>query len=167
METNTNIFQNTAVNPVVIKENIAIDLANPEHIFSFLNVTQDHIGEKPLSAGVLRLHSACKRAPIGMSVIRVEDGTVLLSNPAMQRLLGYTKKELTGMPFTQFTHPDDVEKQKAAYLKIKNGQRVSFDMKKQYIRKDGTSFPARLISTVIRRSKGKPAVTIGMIMESK
>ncbi len=47
-----------------------------------------------------------------MSVIRVEDGTVLLSNPAMQRLLGYTKEELTGMPFTQFTHPDDVEKQK-------------------------------------------------------
>lgn len=167
METNRQNFRNTRTTHVAIKENIAIDPTNPEHIFSFLNVAQDPISEKPISAGALRLRSACKRAPIGMSIVRVEDGTVLLSNPAMQKLLGYTRQELAGMPFTQFTHPEDREKQKTAYLKIENGHRVSLDMKKRYIRKDGTSFSARLVSTVIHRSSSKPVVMVGMIMEAE
>ncbi len=107
METNTNIFQNTAVNLKVPRKTLQSTLQS-EHIFSFLNVTQDHIGEKPLSAGILRLRSACKRAPIGMSVIRVEDGTVLLQ-PGDADFWDIPRKSLP-MPFTQFTHPDDVEK---------------------------------------------------------
>jgi len=167
METNKQTFRNTGASSVVIRENVAVDLANPEHIFSFLNITQERIHEKPVSTGALKLRSACKQAPVGMSVVRVEDGKVLLSNPAMQKLLGYTAQELAGMPFVQFTHPEDVEKEQAAYSKIRSGQRNSLDMKKRYIRKDGTSFVARLVSIAIRRSNDKPVVTIGMIIQSE
>lgn len=65
METNTNIFQNTAATSMIIKENIAIDLENPEHIFSFLNVTQDHINEKLIST-VIRRSSGKPDVTIGM-----------------------------------------------------------------------------------------------------
>lgn len=166
METNTNIFQNTKATSVVITENNAVDPTNPEHIFSLLDATQGHVGEKPISISKLRSYSAFKRVPVGMLVVRVKDGTVLLSNPAMQNLLGYTRQELAGMSFTHFTHPEDAEKEKEAYLKIKSGQCVSFDITKRFIRKDGTYFTAQFASAVIRRSCSKPVVMIGMIMET-
>ncbi len=171
MKTTKQILQSTWTTSNVNRGNMTAVLANPEQFFSFLDASQNRIGKKMSHhtslATALILRSVCNRAPIAMSVVRIEDGKVLLSNPAMQRLLGYTRQELAGMPFTQFTHPEDVEKQKEAYLKIKSRQNVSFDMKKRYVRKDGTSFAAHLASTVVPRSSIKAVVMIGMIMETK
>ena len=165
METTRDFFQGTEAAPILTRNDNDKALANPEHIFSFLSLTQNRAGDQPMSIAPFKFRSACKRAPVGMSVVKIDDGKVLLSNPAMQNLLGYSRQELIGMPFSQFTHPEDVEKQKEAYLKIKSGKRVSFDLKKRYIRKNGTSFTAHLVSTLIRRSDSKPQVMIEMIME--
>lgn len=161
------IMQNAGATFTSGRESVGAVLANPEHVFSFLDVPQDRVGKKKSPGAIFMLRLACKRSPIGMSVVRVEDGKVLWSNLAIQRLLRYSAKELAGMTFSKFTHPDDVEKQRDGYLKIRTGQHVSFDLKKRYIRKDGTSFGAHLVSTLMRRSNNKPMVVMGMIMETE
>ncbi|MEQ8206851.1 MAG: PAS domain S-box protein, partial [Woeseia sp.] len=36
-----------------------------------------------------------------------EDGRIIRSNPAAERILGFSGKELTSTPYTDFVHPDD------------------------------------------------------------
>jgi PAS domain S-box-containing protein len=58
-------------------------------------------------------------------------------NPAWEKTLGYTRKELMSRPFIEFVHPDDRErtlKQNAAVRS--GGQALSFE--NRYLCKDGT-----------------------------
>ena len=74
-----------------------------------------------------------ERAPIGISVGR--DGIMSETNPAFQRMLGYTGEELARMHYTEVTQHDDQS------LNVQNeldeGKRDQFAIDKRYVRKDG------------------------------
>ncbi|HVW89554.1 MAG TPA: ATP-binding protein, partial [Gaiellaceae bacterium] len=72
-------------------------------------------------------------SPIGISVGR--NGIMSETNPAFQRMLGYTADEFAGMHYTQVTHPDaqDIAEQ----LELDAGIRDSFQLDKLYRAKDG------------------------------
>lgn len=64
------------------------------------------------------------------------EGYFVRINPAAERLLGYTTKELTGQPYTTFIHPDDhhttsFENWQAA------GEKTNFNFENRYITADG------------------------------
>jgi PAS domain S-box-containing protein len=81
-----------------------------------------------------------ERAPIGISVGR--NGIMSETNPAFQRLLGYTGDELAQMHYTEVTHPDDRTNMLQAELDA--GRRDSFAGEKQYVRKDGVPVETRV-----------------------
>ena len=83
----------------------------------------------------------------------------------MQKLLGYSGIELSGMRFTELTHPEDVENQMSLYREMAAGKRERFELKKRYIRKDGKTICARLVASLALGTSGKPSVVIGMIEE--
>jgi PAS domain S-box-containing protein len=100
-----------------------------------------------------------------MTMVDLQEGRILASKPAMQKMLGYTAKELSRMQFTKFTYPDDVESQWVLHKEMVAGNLKHFEIKKRYIRKDGTVIRARLVANLALRTSGKPAVVIGMIEE--
>ena len=51
-------------------------------------------------------HDLFETISIGM-IVMSEMGHYLVVNPAFCRMLGYSKKELTGRSFRDVTHPDD------------------------------------------------------------
>jgi PAS domain S-box-containing protein len=80
-----------------------------------------------------RFRMVFERAPIGISVGR--HGIMSETNPAFQRMLGYTAEELGRMHYTEVTHPDAqdlVEQQE-----LDAGTRDSFQLDKLYRAKDG------------------------------
>ncbi|HVU78368.1 MAG TPA: ATP-binding protein [Gaiellaceae bacterium] len=80
-----------------------------------------------------RFRMVFERAPIGISVGR--NGIMSETNPALQRMLGYTAGELQRMHYTEVTHPDAqdlVEQQE-----LDAGKRDSFHLDKLYRGKDG------------------------------
>jgi PAS domain S-box-containing protein len=65
------------------------------------------------------------------------DGYFLRVNPAMERVLGYAREELTDRPFFDFVHPDDVNRTREAVAALRSQQEV-FLFGNRYRCKDGT-----------------------------
>jgi len=81
-----------------------------------------------------RFRLVFERAPIGISVGR--DGIMSETNPALQRMLGYSAEEFARMHYTDVTDPDDRWSEVQSELDL--GTRDAFAIDKRYVRKDGT-----------------------------
>jgi PAS domain S-box-containing protein len=87
-----------------------------------------------------RFRLVFERSPVGISVGR--DGVMSETNPALQRLLGYSAGELAAMHYTDVTHPDDQDL--AVQLELDNGDRDAFIIDKRYRTKDGGAIDAHV-----------------------
>ncbi len=87
-----------------------------------------------------RFRLVFERAPIGISL--GSDGIMSETNPALQRMLGYTGGEFARMHYTDVTHPDD--RDEAHQLELDTGVRDSFALDKRYRHKDGRTVDAHV-----------------------
>ena len=69
-----------------------------------------------------RLRIIFNESPLGMALVEA-DGRPVLTNPALQKMLGYTGEELSRMVFTEFTHPEDRAKDLDLYRELIQGAR--------------------------------------------
>jgi PAS domain S-box-containing protein len=74
-----------------------------------------------------------ERSPIGISV--GSNGMMSETNPALQRMLGYTGEELARMHYAEITHPEDRNLDVQAELDA--GTRDGFSVDKRYLTKSG------------------------------
>ena len=91
-------------------------------------------------------------APIGISIANC-DGVLIRTNPAFQKMLGYTQDELI-MSFSKITHPEDVENNFILFKEMTEGHRDFYKMQKRYIRKDGSIMWANLTVSAIWDENG-------------
>jgi two-component system, cell cycle sensor histidine kinase and response regulator CckA len=91
------------------------------------------------------------------------DGRVVESNPAVERMLGYSKAELRGMHFRDFTHPDDVGGDLDRFREMVAGKCDSYEMELRYLGKKGVCGWVRLTVSLVRGPDGNPEYTIGMV----
>jgi PAS domain S-box-containing protein len=59
-------------------------------------------------------------------------------NPAFERTLGFTTKELTARPFFEFIHPDDRDRTRAAAKKAYSTGKLVFAFENRFLCKDGS-----------------------------
>jgi PAS domain S-box-containing protein len=81
-----------------------------------------------------------ERAPIGISIGR--DGLMSETNPALQRMLGYTHAEIAPLHYLDITHPDD--RGLALQHELDARVRRAFSVDKRYVRKDGSTIDAHV-----------------------
>jgi diguanylate cyclase (GGDEF)-like protein/PAS domain S-box-containing protein len=112
---------------------------------SIQDITERRRNEKSL----LALQKAVENLPIGVAVTDTE-GHIVYANPAEERMHGYKRGELLGLearhlvPST-FSHPlrtDEIAKLRA------------WKRERPNLRKDGSVFPAQLMSDAVRDSDG-------------
>jgi diguanylate cyclase (GGDEF)-like protein/PAS domain S-box-containing protein len=65
------------------------------------------------------------------------DGYFKRVNPAFERTLGYSAKELLGRPFAEFVHPDDRESTDGEAAAIRGGNGGAMHFQNRYIDKEG------------------------------
>jgi PAS domain S-box-containing protein len=67
------------------------------------------------------------------------EGLMTETNPAFQKMIGYTAGELSRMHFTEVTHPDDKNLALQASNEVMSGKRPSHTFQKRLVHRDGTA----------------------------
>ncbi len=95
------------------------------------------------------LKNVLKLSPVGTALVK-KDGGFIYANSALSKILGYSHAELVLLSWQQITHPEDVNKDELLVAQMLRGDRESYQLRKRYIRKDGSICPAVLsVSNVL------------------
>jgi PAS domain S-box-containing protein len=87
-----------------------------------------------------RFRMVFERSPIGISV--GSGGRMTETNPALQRMLGYSAEELAQMHYTEITHPDDVGLDVEA--ERRSDPRSGFSVDKRLVARNGRVLDAHV-----------------------
>lgn len=133
----------------------------PDHIIIVtMDITERKEMENALRESQERFRAILSQATAGI-VRKKLDGTLLFVNAAFANMLGYTSSELVGKPIWQFTHPDDVEKNKKLYAQLMVDG-LPFQLEKRLIRRDGSILWVNASVSPIMDLDGKPQYAVAV-----
>jgi PAS domain S-box-containing protein len=128
------------------------------------DITEQKEAEKALRQSEERFQAMFRYAPMGAAVLDM-DGTLLLSNLALQKMVGYSGEELSRMKFMEFTHPADIDVDWKLFKGLVEGKRDHYSLEKRYYHKDGHLVWGSLGVSIIRDIKGNPNLVIEMVQD--
>ncbi len=101
------------------------------------------------------LRMAFHHSPIGKSLVSLA-GRFLEVNPALCKLLGYSRDELQRLDFQAITHPEDMAGSVGYLRQLLAGEIKTFQMEKRYIHQDRRIIWVLLDVTLVRKPDGSP-----------
>ncbi|MCG1036783.1 sensor histidine kinase [Polaribacter sargassicola] len=111
-----------------------------------------------------KFYSIFNNAGIGITLVDLE-GKPIYPNKKFMDILGYTKEELLGMPFSNFTHPNDVNTDLKKFEELINREVSSYNIEKRYIRKDGVVIWADLNVSLLLDEEDNIISVIGAVTD--
>lgn len=126
------------------------------------DVTAQKNAEEALRKSEAEFRVTFENAPIGIELV-APDARLIRCNHALQELLGYSEKELQGMSYTQFTHPEEVPASLAKFRELMKGTADRQQVERRLVRKDGGLVNARVTVSAVRTTHGEPQYAIAMI----
>lgn len=111
--------------------------------------------EGELRASERQLQDMFEHAPLGMATLAL-DGSFLRVNRALCNIVGYAREELTGIRFSDITHPEDIDISRMNIARLLKGGIGAYLVEKRYIHKDGHPVWARVNTSLQRNAAGEP-----------
>jgi diguanylate cyclase (GGDEF)-like protein/PAS domain S-box-containing protein len=103
-----------------------------------------------------------QKAAIGIAIVDAS-GSIIECNPALEKMLGYSEKEMTRRHFSEFTHEEDLESDTERFEELLAQKIDNYQMAIRCRRKDGTVVWGLLAVSLIRNSNNEPLYAIRMI----
>ncbi len=128
------------------------------------DITESKTIELELRESEQRLHTIFEAAPNGLAIIAL-DGRWIRVNPAMCKILGYTKQEFLDTNYKDLTHPDDVEEQARLIDQLLTGEIDQYSYEKRNIHKDGHYVWVMLNATLIRDADSQPLYLLSQVFD--
>ena len=107
-------------------------------------------------------HYLFEQASLGIAVEDLE-GKLLLANPALCSMLGYSEDELCGMNCSQFANPEDSHDDWALFQYLSAGVIDKYSLEKRYVRKHGGQLWGRLNVSLWRNGDGGSPVVFAFV----
>ncbi|HCT93564.1 MAG: hypothetical protein A2X19_01760 [Bacteroidetes bacterium GWE2_39_28] len=126
------------------------------------DITERMLAAQVLQASEKRFRAIFDQAPIAISLIDLQ-GHPIISNLRLSKMLGYSSDELSKMMFTDFTYPEDIDKDLNQFAELIAGKISWYNMEKRYIHKSGDILWGNLFVTTLNDHKGLPQEVIGMV----
>ncbi len=126
------------------------------------DITDRKLAERSLRESEELFRTTFETAGIGIALVDMQ-GHPIKSNPALQRMLGYSEEELRRMLFTEFTHPDDRQRDWELYQELLAGKRESYETEKRYIKRDGQIVWGHLTASLVKIADGRTMSVVGMV----
>ncbi len=144
-------------------QNVPENQGIPAHVQGAIyDITGQKRVEQELRESEERFRRIFEESGIGILLVD-QSGRIARSNPAFQRMLGYSEDELDGMNIRDITYPEDLPATLALYEKMAEGGTGSGKLEKRYITKDGRIIWGRKTVTHLRDQKGKPLRAISLV----
>jgi diguanylate cyclase (GGDEF)-like protein/PAS domain S-box-containing protein len=102
---------------------------------------------------------------IGMAITSPITKHWLRCNDQLCEILGYPREELAGKSWVELTHPDDIEKDIAAFERVMRGESEGYALNKRFIRKDKTVVITNTDVKCVRRNDGSVDYFVAMIRD--
>ena len=99
-----------------------------------------------------KLNLMFKTSPIGICTVDIH-GRFITTNQAYEQILGYSKEELEGLSFFDFTSQKDTSKNEKLFYNMFSLKTKNFSLEKRYIRKDGEEIIVFVNAFVISDAK--------------
>lgn len=131
-------------------------------IGSCIDISDRRQALEDLRQSETRFRAVFEHAATAIGLVEPESGVVLECNHALQRILGYTPDEISSMPWTEYTHPEDVEPNLSQYNRMLLGEIDHFHLDKRFIHKDGHVVWGRLTSSIVREADC-PVYVVGLV----
>ena len=128
------------------------------------NITAQVAAENALRASEERFRGAMEYSPIGMALGTL-DAKIIMTNPALSRIVGYSETELRERTFDQFTHPDDRDLVPTRLKELLAGKTNAYQVEKRYLHKDGHVVWALVNVSAMRDAHGDPQCLIAQILD--
>lgn len=129
-----------------------------------VDITERKRQEEALRTSQERFRAIFDRAPVGIEIGN-RHGLIIDSNPAFQRMLGYSHEELTHLTFADLSHPDDRAASIAAYERMITGQTDHYVIEKRYVHKAGHTIWVQVTASIVRNDAGEPLYAMGVIQD--
>jgi two-component system cell cycle sensor histidine kinase/response regulator CckA len=111
-----------------------------------------------------RFRSAVHHSAVGMA-LTTTDGRWIEVNPALSRLVGYTREELLARTFRDITHPDDLPGDLEGQRRLLAGEIDVDEREKRYIHRAGHIVWALRTLSVVRDADGQAMHFIVQILD--
>ncbi len=128
----------------------------------FQLITEQKHAEYALKQSEERFRGTFEHAPVGITHLGL-DGTWLRVNQWFTDNIGYDRQTLLRHKFTDFTHPDDLERELEQFKRLVRGELDSYNIEKRYIRRDGSILWANVTKSLQRDATGRPIFAISVI----
>jgi PAS domain S-box-containing protein len=111
-----------------------------------------------------RFFTVFENSPIGMAILS-SSGRCMRVNHALCSLLGYTDEELAIIPFTIYTHPEDLDENVRQFEAVNAGIIDSYILEKRYVRKSGEIIWVQLNVSSVPDKNGVFSYCIAQILD--
>jgi PAS domain S-box-containing protein len=103
-----------------------------------------------------------ERAPIGLGLVG-QDRLISEANPALCKMLGYSRDELLTRTNADITYPEDLDSSVENVKQLLSGAISHYVAEKRYVRKDGSLVWGKLHAAVILGRNRQPLFGLGMV----
>jgi len=126
------------------------------------DITERMLAGEKLQASEKRFRAIFDQAPVAIALLDTQ-GHPIISNLRLTKMIGYSSDELAKMMFTEFTYPEDIDKDLNQFTDLIAGKISGYNIEKRYIHKNGTLIWANLYTTTLNDSNGLTQEVIGMV----
>jgi PAS domain S-box-containing protein len=136
----------------------------PQRIYGMtLDVSERHQAAEHLRQAEALFDKLFINAPFGVVQVTPES-RILRVNPAVYAWLGYTREQIIGRSFLEFTHPDDRPGNRKGFSQLVSNQIPQYVTEKRFLAADGRAIWARVIGNLVGNDEGEPLYSIAIIM---
>ncbi len=126
------------------------------------DMTRRRQTEEALRASEARFRTIFEDSAIGIAILDL-NGNLLICNPALLRILGYTLEEIKGLALESITHTRDKATHVAMFQELVDGKRELFRHEGRFSKKDGSIIWGNWTASLVRDSEDHPQYAISMI----